>query len=143
MGGAGEARPFRPGARPAASPSAAVAAGGNQLGFWESGAVVGALCCIGIGIAWTADFTAGRFAVSSSLFVSDSHLSLRDDAGGRVRQFVSVVQTGPEVFSILSIVVACVLLHESVAMEQLLLSVPGACGHEQGDYANDTGALRE
>ena len=139
MGGAGEARPFRPGARVAASHSVAVAAGGNQLGFWESGAVVGALCYIGI--AWTADFTAGHFAVSSSLFVSDSHLSLRVDAGGRVRQLLGAVQAGPEVFSIFSIVVACILLHEGLAMEQLLLSVPGACGHEQGDYANDTRAL--
>lgn len=143
MGGAGEARPFRPGARPAASPSAAIAAGGYQLGSWESGTVVGAFCYIDIGIAWTADFTAGCFAVSSSLFVSDSHPSLRVDAGGRVCQFLSAFQAGPEVLSILSIVVACVLLHESVAMEQLLLSVPGARSHEQGDYANDTGALRE
>lgn len=141
MGSAGEARPFRPGARPAASPSAAIATGRNQFEFWGFGAVVGALCCISV--AWTADLAPGHLAVSPSLFLSDSHLSLRVDAGGRMCQLFGAVQAGPEVFSVLSIIVACILLHEGLAMEQLLLSIPGACGHEQGDYADDIGALGE
>jgi len=141
MGCAGEARPFRPGARPTTSDSAAIAAGRNQFGFWESGAIVGALCCIGI--AWAADSAPGHLAVSPPLFLSDFHLSLRIDAGGRMRQLLGVVQAGPEVFPVLSIVLACILLHEGLAMEQLLLSVPGARGNEQGHYADDIGALRE
>lgn len=60
-----------------------------------------------------------------------------------MRQFPGPFQAGSEVLSVFSVVEHRVLLHESVAMEQLLLSVPRARGDQQGDYADDTGGFGE
>lgn len=60
-----------------------------------------------------------------------------------MREFAGPHEAGPEVFSIFPVVVDRILLHEGVAMEQLLLSVSGTGDHQQGDNADDTGARSE
>lgn len=69
-------------------------------------------------------------AVFTSVLVLDADLSLRVGAGGRMRQFLGSLQAGSEVLSVFSVVEHRVLLHESVAMEQLLLPVSRARGDQ-------------
>lgn len=72
--------------------------------------------------------------------VSNSPLSLNHGAGSRMREFAGPHEAGPEVFSIFPVVVDRILLHEGVAMEQLLLLVSRTGDNQQGDNADDIGA---
>ena len=84
-----------------------------------------------------------RMAGFPALPVSNAPLSLDHGAGSRMREFAGPLEAGPEVLSILPVVLSRILLHEGVAMEQLLLLVSGAGDHQQGDNADDTGARSE
>ena len=78
-----------------------------------------------------------------ALPVPNTPVPLDHGAGGCMREFAGPLETGPELLSIFPVVVDRILLHEGVAMEQLLLSVSGAGNHQQGDNADDTGARSE
>lgn len=75
--------------------------------------------------------------------VSNAPLSLDHGAGSRLREFAGPFEAGPEVLSIFPVVVDRILLHEGVAMEQLLLLVSRTGDHQQGDNADDTGTRSE
>ena len=142
MGRAGQAQPCCPAARTATSSTPADTSREDQFRLFDAGtAVEGSRCFSADGFIGFG--SSGRVAVFTSLCGSKpvSSLCACVGAGGRMRQFPGPLKAGSKVFSVFPVVVDRVLLHEVMALEQFLLSLPRASRDQQCNYADDHGGF--